>query len=335
MSAPFTIPTEFSGTPEFPHDYYGPANPHPKTRQLRADIMVILEQWHPYGDRGVTYQLLAHYGYPKVDATFDAVERQIRIMRLNGRIPFDWIVDESRQIEKLAWWSSPAVLLKAAADQYRADLWKDQPRAVMVACEKHGLGGVLRKATEPWRVPLATLGGTYSHSFAGDIIEWIAGYDDRPVSIFYLGDFDPTGVQIPQWLHRNIYAIAPVKVPESDRTHYANNVKIVRLAVNDLEQARAHGGISRATKVEKNTHADSIAWPADVDSVEVDSIPPDVLQDMVPRRFRTKSTRSPGVGISPTSNSKGIRLPATPKTSERGGGSDSSETRKSNWRGHD
>lgn len=49
-------------------------------------------------------------------------------------------------------------------------------------------------------MPLATLGGTYSHSFAGDILEWISGYDDRPVYNLYLGDYDPTGVQIPEYL---------------------------------------------------------------------------------------------------------------------------------------
>jgi hypothetical protein len=151
----------------------------------------------------------------------------------------------------------------------------------MVACEKHGLGGVLRGATKPWRVPLATMGGTYSHSFAGDIVEWIAGYDDRPVYIFYLGDYDPTGVQIPQWLHRDMYAIALGKVPDYDRGHYADNVRIIRLAVNNLAQAREYGGISRPTKREDNTHATAIDWPANEDSVEVDSIPPEQLQAMV------------------------------------------------------
>ncbi len=60
-----------------------------------------------------------------------------------------------------------------------------------------------------------------------------------------------------------------------------NHVRIIRLAVNNLDQARTHGGISRPTKAEKNTHADSIDWPPDVDSVEVDSIPPEILQQMV------------------------------------------------------
>jgi hypothetical protein len=125
------------------------------------------------------------------------------------------------------------------------------------------------------------MGGTYSHSFAGDILEWIAGYDDRPIHIFYLGDYDPTGVQIPQWLHRDMYAIAPRKLEGYDLEHYREQVEISRLAVNDLGQAQQFGGIPRPTKLEKNTHAESINWPSELESVEVDSIPPENLQAMV------------------------------------------------------
>jgi hypothetical protein len=78
-----------------------------------------------------------------------------------------------------------------------------------------------------------------------------------------------------------MYAIAPHKVPDYDHNHYVDDVRIIRLAVNSLEQAREHGGVSRPTKIENNNHANSIKWPAGVDSVEVDSIPPERLQDLV------------------------------------------------------
>src|SRR5208282_4914226 len=147
MSAVFSIRTEISGAAEFPPDYFGPKNPHTKTREMCQLIKDILEQYHPYGVRGIGYQLINRYGYSKEgDTTFDKVERQVRIMRLSGEIPFDWIIDESRQIEAPRWWTSPQELLKAAADQYRAPLWKAQSHAVMVICEKHGLAGVLREA---------------------------------------------------------------------------------------------------------------------------------------------------------------------------------------------
>jgi hypothetical protein len=106
-SVNFTISTEFLGVPEFPDDYYGPERPHRKTLRLREHIREILVKWHPYGDRATAYQLESRYGYPKDDSTFTAVERQVRIMRLSGEIPFDWVIDESREIEKPVWWTSP------------------------------------------------------------------------------------------------------------------------------------------------------------------------------------------------------------------------------------
>lgn len=278
----FRIATEFLGVPQFPANYYGAKRPHADTLRLRDHVLEILNRWHPYGVRGVGYQLESRYGYAKDDPAFARVERQVRIMRLNGAIPFDWIIDESRAIERPVWWQSPQELLAAAAEQFRIHMWAAQPYAVIVVCEKHGLGGVLRQATEPWRVPLATLGGTYSHSFAGDIIEWIAGYGDRPVIIFYLGDYDPTGILIPKWLHRDMYAIGPHKLGKDfDPEHYIKRVQIKRLAVNNFGQAQQFGGIPRPTKLDDNTHAVDAGWPSDLESVEVDSIPPERLQATV------------------------------------------------------
>jgi hypothetical protein len=288
-----------SGKPEFsPADYYGSAKPQAKTCLRQDQLMEFLEQWHPYGVRGAAYYLINRYldlkgnKYPKDDGFFDKVGETLRIMRFSGRLSWDWIDDETRELERVAFWDGPEDFHESVTPQYRIDLWKGQPYAVLVLCEKRGLSGVLRAATRPRRVTFATLGGCYGLSLARDIIRWIAEHSDKLVVILYLGDYDPTGFQIHQWLWRDMYAMAPTVVPDYDLNHYVTSVSIKRLAVNSLGQSAQYGGISRPTKADegksKNTHFP--AWlkmladegrPADEESVEVDSIPPEALQAMV------------------------------------------------------
>ena len=254
--------------------------------RIKAELI----DFHPRGVRSVGYALIAKYGYPKHDDFFDRIGEDMRVMRLLGEIPLDWIIDETRAIDRVAMWNDPVTLLNAAASQYRADPWLDQPSAVMVCCEKHGLSGVLRPVTERYRVPLATLGGACSASFVAKLAKWVIAKGDRQIIILYLGDFDPSGVQIPVWLHRDIFAFARVVDSKYPVEHYRDHVRVERLAINSLEQAVSYGGVPRPTEKEtgkKNNHIGSADWPTDeatgklLDSVEVDSIPPAAMQQMV------------------------------------------------------
>jgi hypothetical protein len=183
-------------------------------------------------------------------------------------------------------------LLFAAAHQFRTDPWVDQPEALMVACEKHGLAGILRQVTQKYRVPLATLGGACSASFEIEIARWFAAQKwDAPITILYLGDFDPSGVQIPVWLYRDVLAFTEV-LTEIPVGVFQDKLQIKRLAINSLEQARGYGAVSRPTKKEDNSHVDSVDWPLDeatgelIESVEVHSIPPAAMQQIAEDAIR-------------------------------------------------
>jgi hypothetical protein len=246
------IAIEISGKPEFPWNYLGPDNPHRSTLLLREHILAMLAEFHPLGARGIGYQVINRFtGYgDKSDAFMERVAEQIKFMRLRGLIPFAHVIDESREIRTDTFWKNAVQIVNAAKRGFKLDPWPDQPFAVLVVAEKHGLAGILEQVTRPLRLPLATLGGTCSHTFAHDLAMWIASRPDQQVRILYLGDYDPSGVHIPVWLWREICGTARADGLSLD--HFYRDVRIERLAIKSVAQAQSYGAVLRRLSDEKS-----------------------------------------------------------------------------------
>jgi len=62
------------------------------------------------------------------------VYRALKVAREDGTIPWDWIVDETRDLELVSTWQNPS----RCADGffYRRDLWQTQPHTVECWSEK-------------------------------------------------------------------------------------------------------------------------------------------------------------------------------------------------------
>jgi hypothetical protein len=86
-----------------------------------------------------------------------------RVYRLLGEarerdmIPWEWIVDETRELEKVATWANPEEFIRGAKRSYRRDFWGYQPVRVEVWSEKGTVrgcctGSVVRQPfmTLPW-----------------------------------------------------------------------------------------------------------------------------------------------------------------------------------------
>ena len=51
------------------------------------------------------------------------VYRLLRIAREQGAIPWEWIVDETRELERVPTWSDSAEYARVVAKSYRRDFW--------------------------------------------------------------------------------------------------------------------------------------------------------------------------------------------------------------------
>jgi hypothetical protein len=122
----------------------------------------------------------------------DRVSRTVTMARESGAIPWEWIVDETREVEQRSAWGDLVAYGEALRRSYCKDRWADQPERLIVVSEKGTVGGLLRPVIHRYGVPFQVLHGFGSATALNDLAEMSAS-DPRPLTVLYVGDHDPSG----------------------------------------------------------------------------------------------------------------------------------------------
>ena len=116
----------------------------PASLDLIAAMREIAEPLQPITGRGIGYQLFTRKLIASMERSEMArVYRLLKEARERGIIPWSWIVDETRPIERVSTWDDPADYAHCVARSYRRDFWNQQPHRVHVMSEKGTVRGVL------------------------------------------------------------------------------------------------------------------------------------------------------------------------------------------------
>jgi hypothetical protein len=152
----------------------------------------LIEAAQPITGRGVGYKLFTLALIPSMATNEMAkVYRLLKIAREQGIIPWEWIVDETREIERASTWDDPEQFARCVARSYRRDFWNQQPHRVLVTSEKGTVRGVVAPVLDELAVGFLPVHGFSSATTAHDIAE---DDDGRPLIVLYIGDFDPSGM---------------------------------------------------------------------------------------------------------------------------------------------
>ena len=96
----------------------------------------------PITGRGIGYKLFTSCWIPSMSRSdMQRVYRLLKEAREEGKIPWEWIVDETRAIERVSTWDNPAEFARCVARSYRRDFWNQQPHRVQVWSEKWTVRG--------------------------------------------------------------------------------------------------------------------------------------------------------------------------------------------------
>jgi hypothetical protein len=91
-------------------------------------MYTMIEAAQPITGRGVGYKLFVAKLIASMSTNeMQKVYRLLKIARERGIIPWEWIVDETRSIERVPTWSDPAEYAKCVARAYRRDFCDQQP----------------------------------------------------------------------------------------------------------------------------------------------------------------------------------------------------------------
>ena len=178
-------------------------------QSLRKAMFRLIKKEKPMTVRQVFYRLVAMAIIAKTEAEYrQAVVRLLGLMRREGELPFSWLTDATRWQRKPRTCSSLSGMLERTARTYRHALWDNQDVYVEVWLEKEALAGVVYAVTAEWDVPLMVTRGypslSYLHGAAEDLEAQC-----RPCFLYYLGDHDPSGVDISRKVECDLREFAP------------------------------------------------------------------------------------------------------------------------------
>ena len=146
----------------------------------------------PITGRGIGYKLFTKGLIPSMATSEMAkVYRLLKQAREQGAIPWEWIVDETRKVERASTWDDPAEYARAVANSYRRDFWNQQPVRVEIWSEKGTIRGVLAPVLDDYAVGFNVLHGFGS---ATSIYDAAQSDNERPLVVLYVGDWDPSGM---------------------------------------------------------------------------------------------------------------------------------------------
>jgi hypothetical protein len=150
------------------------------------------EAAHPITGRGIGYKLFTAGLIASMSrAEMQRVYRLLREAREQDLIPWGWIADETRDLERTSTWSNPEEYARCVARSYRRDFWDQQPVRVEVWSEKGTVRGVLQPVLDTYAVGFRVMHGFSSATVLHDVAD---DDDGRSLIVLYVGDFDPSGL---------------------------------------------------------------------------------------------------------------------------------------------
>ena len=252
-------------------------NVRAKKLNLISDSLDIIQEYDEMGYtltlRQLYYQLVARDIIPNSEQSYKNLGVAVKDGRELGMIDWDAIEDRTRNLESLSHWDGPAEILSAVAEQYRRNLWENQPFYVEVVVEKQALEGVIGRICDHLDVPYMAAKGYISTSeMHAAAMRYVNALEDgRTPVIIHLGDHDPSGID----MTRDIIDRAELYIGY----HISNELVVERIALN-YDQIEEYNPPPNPAK-ESDSRAAVYVAQFGHSSWELDALNPDTLDGLI------------------------------------------------------
>jgi hypothetical protein len=238
----------------------------------------ILEQQRPMTIRQLFYQMVGlgedtkreMGGFGNSQKDYRRVSRMMTKARDDKRVPWDWIVDRSRPTYEPQVWGDLAGYLNSVKHSYRKDYWTNQPVHCEIWCEKDAVIGSIEDVTSDLGVVVRVGRGFQSSTRVREIAS-LFNRIRKPKIVFYLGDFDSSGMDIERDLRERV-------------CRYTRPFQVRRLAIFGEDIGKFKLPPQRIKP--EDPRARSFCKEHGNQCVELDALPPSELR----RRVRTAVT---------------------------------------------
>jgi len=220
--------------------------------------------------RQLYYQLVARDYIENTVKSYKRIGDLVSNARLAGLLDWEMIEDRNRVATIPTSWTSPAEIVRAAANQFRVDRWEGQTYHVEVMVEKDALSGILQPVCRELHVRFTANKGYSSSSAmyeAGQRMKW-ARRSGKSVVVLYFGDHDPSGIDMTRDIDERLRQFA--------RT---TKIDVRRLALNweQVEDWNPPENPAKETDSRYQAYADEFGES----SWELDAVEPRTLASLV------------------------------------------------------
>lgn len=237
--------------------------------------------------RQLYYQLVAAAEIENSERSYKRIGCILNDARLAGMVDWDAIVDRGRVMRKNSHWESPGSIVESCAKQFQYDKWENQPCHVEVMVEKQALEGVLIPVCRRLDINFTANKGYSSSSAmyeAGKRMEDVLT-SGRSVVVIYLGDHDPSGIDMTRDIEDRLRMFSGVVWPADDdgklieSFQYDGSFTVERIALN-MDQIEMHRPPPNPTKI-TDSRAKGYIDRFGHTSWELDALEPRMLSDLV------------------------------------------------------
>jgi hypothetical protein len=138
--------------------------------------------------------------YPGTDEnSYRSIKELIRTARISGELDDDCFIDNKRVLipgETDGWSNIAEYMEPLNPRRYTRNRWQDQPNRIQVWVEKDTLRGLIEAPCAKWDVTQFISTGAFSRTFLVRAADRISKFDYGRIYVFYIGDFDPSGLTI-------------------------------------------------------------------------------------------------------------------------------------------
>jgi hypothetical protein len=182
--------------------------------------------------------------------------------------PGSWLVDETREAEVPNVWENASAYIDTIKRAYRRDNWQDQENHCEIWSEKATVLSSIRPLADQWGITLRTIHGFSSTGMESDTGRFFEGLQ-KSVTVFYLGDHDPSGRCIEEDIHRRVES-------SSGRRFY-----MVRLAIHADDIRRFNLPPQLVKETDTRAPAFRKKYGNNAATVELDALPVNELRDRI------------------------------------------------------
>lgn len=260
----------------------------------RLDIInQIIEEYQSDGYtltlRQLYYQLVSRDIIPNKQSEYAKLSTVLKEGRMAGIVDWSAIEDRLRKPSSPASFDSPENILQAAIQQYELPRQKGQDIYLEVFVEKDALSGVLKRITERYHVPISVNRGYASASSMFDAYQRFSSAIEhgQSVKVLYLGDYDPSGIDMIRDIRDRIaeFAMGEYGYYSIEEALVEFNFSIEPIALT-REQIKKYKPPPNPAKV-TDPRAKEFIRNHGSKSWEVDALRPDVLSRLLDDAIRS------------------------------------------------